>query len=171
MDKPIEERVLGEDAGEIVIASLQENCAAVDTLLGQARRKLLLFTRDLEPRVFDREEVYQAIRELATYSRYSEVRMLLFDSDRIVKDGHRLVDLARRLSSYIQIRLVPDDYKEIASSFMVVDDKGFLYRSLASQYEGVVDFSEPNRCRELTKLFGDVWEHSAPDPNLRRLHI
>ena len=171
MDKPIAEHIVGEDSEEIIINSLEMNCIAADTMISQARRKLTMFTRDLDPRVFDREPIYQAVKDLATYSRFSEVRVLLVDPDRVIKEGHRLITLARRLSSYIQIRKVGSDYQYICSSFIVVDDKAYIYRSLATQYDAVVNFNEPNRARELLRQFTDVWEYSAPDPNLRVLHI
>ena len=171
MDKSIADYRLGEDHEELVLSSLEENVAVVDALASQARRKLILFTRDLEPRLFDREPFYQALRQLAIAHRNVEIRVLVMDSDRVVKEGHRLINLGRRLTSYIQFRKVAEDYLDTPSTFLVVDDRGYLHRNLAVQYDGTADFSNPYRAQELTRQFDEIWQHSGPDPNLRQLHI
>jgi len=171
MDKPISEYRLGEDHEALTLAGLDDNIAVVDAMAGQARRTFDLFTRDLEPRLYDREPFYQALRQLAISSRNVEIRVLIMDSDRIVKEGHRLVDLGRRLSTYIKFRKVADDYREMACSFLVADVRGYLYRGLAIEYEGEADFYNPYRARELAREFEEIWQHSQPDPNLRQLHI
>ncbi len=171
MDKPIEQRRLGEDHEALTLMSLADNIAVVDAMTSQARRTLDLFTRDLEPRLYDREPFYQALRELAISSRNVEIRILLMDSDRIVKEGHRLINLGRRLSTYIKFRRVAEDYRDLPFSFLVADGRGYLYRSLAVQYGGEADFNNPYRARELGREFEEIWQHSQPDPNLRQLHI
>jgi hypothetical protein len=171
MDKPIGEHRLGEDHEALAIEGLEDNIAVVDAMASQARRTFDLFTRDLEPRLYDREPFYQALRQLATSSRNAEVRVLIMDSDRIVKQGHRLINLGRRLSTYIKFRRVAEDYREIPYSFLVADVRGYLYRSLAIEYRGEADFHNPYRAKELAREFEDIWQHSQPDPNLRQLHI
>jgi hypothetical protein len=171
MDRPISDYRLGEDHEELVLTTLDENIAVADALTTQARRKLRLFTRDLEPRLYDREPFYQALRQLAISGRNVDIQILVMDSDRVVKEGHRLIDLGRRLTTYIRFRRVASDYLDNPSSYLVVDDRGFLYRSLATQYNAVADFNNPYRAQELSRHFDEIWQHSGPDPNLRQLHI
>ena len=171
MDKAIGEHRLGEDHEKLTLQGLEDNIVAVDTMASQARRTFDLFTRDLEPRLYDREPFYQALRQLAISSRNAEIRILVMDSDRVVKEGHRLINLGRRLSTYINFRKVAEDYRELPYSFLVADGRGYLYRSLAIQYEGEADFNNPYRAKELSREFEEIWQHSQPDPNLRQLHI
>lgn len=171
MDRPISDYRLGEDHEELVLTTLADNIAAADALVTQARRKLRLFTRDLEPRLFDREPFYQALRQLAIAGPNVEIQVLVMDSDRVVKQGHRLINLGRRLSTYIHFRRVAEDYLDNPSSYLVVDDQGYLFRSLATQYNGVADFNNPYRALELSRHFEEIWQHSGADPNLRQLHI
>jgi hypothetical protein len=171
MDKAIGDYRLGEDHEELALQGLEDNVAVVDAMASQTRRTFDLFTRDLEPRLYDREPFYQALRQLAISSRNTEIRILIMDSDRVVKEGHRLINLGRRLSTYIKFRKVADDYHELPYSFLVADGRGFLYRSLAIEYEGEADFNNPYRAKELSREFEEIWQHSQPDPNLRQLHI
>jgi hypothetical protein len=171
MDKPIEEYRLGVDHEELTLTSLDDNIAVVDALAGQAQRKLQLFTRDLEPRLYDREPFYQALRQLAISHRNVEIQILVMDSDRVVKEGHRLINLGRRLTTYMQFRKVAEDYRETSSSYLIVDERAFLYRNLAVQYEGIANFNSPYQAQEYARHFDAIWQHSSPDPNLRQLHV
>ena len=111
------------------------------------------------------------MRQLALRSRHSRIRVLVKDSHRAVKDGHRLVELARHLSSFIEIRKAHEDARDAAEAFLIADGIGTLHRTLASRFEGTVNFRAPLHARRLAQWFTEVWERSAPDPELRRLHL
>jgi hypothetical protein len=108
---------------------------------------------------------------LARRGRRSHVHIIVQDSARAVKEGHRLITLAQRLSSYVQIRNPGRDHMDYAGAFLVADGTGLLRRNLADRYEGVVDFNDRLAARELERYFLEVWEHGHPDPQLRRLLI
>ena len=59
MDKAIGDYRLGEDHEELALQGLEDNVAVVDAMASQTRRTFDLFTRDLEPRLYDREPFYQ----------------------------------------------------------------------------------------------------------------
>ncbi|MGA7802386.1 MAG: acyltransferase [Gammaproteobacteria bacterium] len=163
--------VLGESSQTLPLESWADNRAAALSLVGQARRTLDIFTFDLEPSVYDHPPLLDAIRALALRSRHSRVRVLVKDSRRAVKDGHRLVDLARNLSTFIQIRKAHDDVRDFAEAFLIADAVGTLHRTLATRYEGSARFRAGLHARQLTQWFNEVWERSVPDPELRRLHL
>ncbi len=144
--------------------------AAVE-LARSASRHLAIFTQDLEPLIYDRVEFVDAVKALALRSKFSRIRILVKDSSRAVKEGHRLASLAQRLSSYLEVRRLAGDYGAMAEAFLIADESGLLYRPLASRYEGVVDTDDPFRAREKLRLFDEMWERSTPDPELRRLGI
>jgi hypothetical protein len=59
----------------------------------------------------------------------------------------------------------------VEGAFLVVDGLAVLARKLVANPEGTVDFRAPAEARRLAELFGDLWESSAPNPELRQLHI
>lgn len=163
--------ILGESADNLAIETLDE-CAAVSLALAQqAARTLHIFTRDLDARLYDKEPFLEAVRQLAIRSRFSEIRILVQGADQAVKNGHRLIELARHLSSYIQIRAVHPEYRDYNQAFLVADERGFLLRSLADRFEGKANFHDPMEARELVRFFTKVWEASSRDPQLQRLHL
>jgi hypothetical protein len=162
---------LGETADNVVITSLQE-CADVSLLLAQqATRSLFLFTRTMDERLYDTSAFIEAVRQLAIRGRNSDVRILVQQPDHAIKNGHRLIELSRRLSSYIAIRTVHPDFHEYNEAFLVADEIGYLHRPLADRFEGKASFYEPLEARELVRFFMKVWEISARDPEHLRLHL
>ena len=100
-----------------------------------------------------------------------EVHILLQDGRSAVQNGNRLIELSRRLSSRIQIRRPPAQYRGYSETFLLADDAGFLHRPLYTRYEGNASFNNPGITRRLKQYFLQVWEHSQPDTEMRRLHL
>lgn len=163
--------VLGETAGEFALASREDNRAAAALLAQQARRQVDLFTTDLEPAVYDQTAFVDALGQLAISHPRARIRILAKDFDRTIKAGHRLIEISRRLSSYVEIRRVHEDYRDNNESFLLVDDYGLLHRRHASRYEGVFSCKAPLEVRRLRATFDEIWERSEADADLRRLHL
>lgn len=162
---------IGEDDREIRLDSRADNQQVAAALVGQALRTLEIFSRDLEADIYDQPEFLAGIKTLALRSQHVRIRILLQDSSRIVRDGHRLLETARQLSSFIEIRKPSHDYREYNEAFMLVDGTGLLHRRSAERYQGIASFRQPLRARELGNFFDEVWQRSAPHPDLQRLHL
>jgi hypothetical protein len=163
--------VLGETAGDYALESRDDNRQAAALLVGQARRQVELFSPDLEPALYDQTPFIDALTRLCLSSPRARVRVLAKDFDRAVKDGHRLVELARRLSSYVELRKVHSDYQENNEAFLLVDDYGRLHRRHSPRFEGSFSCKAPLEVRRLRAFFDEVWERSEPVADLRRLHL
>ncbi len=137
----------------------------------QARMYLAMFTRDLEPLIYNTEEFSAAVRQLALRSRYSRIRIIVVDPTTAIKDGHRLIELGRRLSSFIEFRRPSADHANLPEAFLVADETGLLYRPVASRYEGFADPDNPSEARVRLRLFDEIWERAEPEPEFRRLGI
>lgn len=167
----LESYILGESDETLPVDSSGDCSAAVLALTQQAKRSLDIFSHTLDRRIYNTQALYTAALKLATYSRYSQIRIILKDSTDAVKGGSRLVELSHRLSSRVLIRKPPLEYRDFSQEFVIADDVGLLQRRLASRYEGELSFYEPLKSRQLKKFFDECWEKSGPDPDLRRLHL
>jgi hypothetical protein len=157
--------------GHYALQDAEDNHQAVLRLLQGAKRILRLFSRDLDPRIFDHVDVCDAISALARRHPQSRVLLLVFDAESPLRNGHRLVTLSQKLSSKIEARVVADEYTHLPFSFMTVDDRGLLYRSLASEFAGEVDFNQPIGVKDRVKQFDEIWGQSRVASEWRRLHI
>lgn len=140
-------------------------------LARQAKRQLLIFTRDLDPYYFDQIPFLDAVRKLALARPYWPVRVLLLESRPPVSRGHRLIGLARQLTSRIGIRRPPEDFRDRTDAFLVVDGRAYCRRPLASAHEAIADLNAPREARLIRADFERMWERSEDDLELRRLHL
>lgn len=161
---------MAEDTRQLLETAADNRSAAID-IANAARRSLVLLTLDMESGVFDTAEFLEAVKQLAISSRFASVRILVQDPTRAVKDGHRLVELARHLSSYIEIRRPHGEHRKLSETFLVADEYALLYRTLATRYDGIADMHDPVMAREKLKLFSTIWEKSEVEPEIRRLGI
>lgn len=154
-----------------VLASSEENRAAALELACGARMSLALFTRDLDPVIYDTQEFVTAVQQLALCSRYSHIRIVAIDPTAAIKDGHRLIELGRRLSSFIEFRRPSQEHAKHPESLLIVDETGLLYRPVANRYEGFADSNNAFEARVHLRNFDEIWEQAEPEPEFRRLGL
>jgi hypothetical protein len=174
MDTDFEQQLQQARLGDNLVLRTEERDEVATVYLhmtSQAKFRLDIVSRDLEPAIFDNADYFNAAKQLAMYSSKSKIRILIQNSDRIVKYGHRLVELSRRLSSHIDIRLQSKDFKEFNEAWLIVDERGWVRRPLADRFKGECHFSAPREVQERSKQFNEMWDASTEDPNLRRLHL
>jgi hypothetical protein len=162
---------LGATAREFEVERRDELRAVVLALAGQARRSLDIVSRELDPPLYDHQDFAEAVRRLAVSNRRAEIRVLVVEPAPIAARGHRLVDLAQRLSSFIQLRVPAPEQRELNEAWVVADKIGYVHRRLADRYAATVNFDDPRESVRLTNRFEEIWQRANPDPNLRRLQL
>ncbi len=138
-------------------------------LLQQAQRSLCIYSHDLEPWLYHHSSVQQACSQFLLASPRNQLRILLRDSSRAVKEGHRLLSLARRLSSNLQIRKLNPDYPNEELAFLLADDCGLLILPDPGQFSGYALYQDLVRARQRRSQFDQAWDTSLIDLDLRSL--
>jgi hypothetical protein len=136
-----------------------------------ARRELLIFSRDLDPDLYDRAPFLEEVQRIALATPHLPVRALAFEPRAAVLAGHRLIELARRLPSRIAIRRVAEDFRDRLDAFLIADGRGYCLRRQADRPEALVDYAAPAEARRLRAEFEQIWEQSESDTELRRLYL
>ena len=144
----------------------------IDRIVRDARHRLWIYTRDLDRALLDREAFLDEIKRIGLSGRGAMIRILLHDPTTAVRDGHRVLHFAQRLSSYVQMRTpVAEQDRHDPSAFVLNDVGGYFHRTLASRFDGEGNTHGPGRHRQLLEYFGQVWERSEEDPELRRMTL
>ncbi len=167
----IDDAVLGESSGKMHLDGVIECRKAAFNLATQAKRSIHIFSYDLDPQIYNHADFLEAIRNLAIRSEHSQVKVLLQNNEKVQREGHRLIQLWRRLTSKIEIRQPGPDHVDHIENFLLVDATGYLHRSLHTNYAATVDFNSRFETRQLGIFFNEVWEQSEPASELRDLHI
>lgn len=163
--------LLGITSGDIVLRTIEQNRALSLAMAQQARRTIQIATRDMDFLLYDNEPFVEALTALAKGHGKARIEILVWDSRAAVKQGHRLIHLAQRLSSFVQIRNPAEEHAGYNEAFLVADGVGYLNRKFADRYEGAASFNAPMQARNLAQLFASMWERATPDPQLRRLLV
>jgi hypothetical protein len=136
-------------------------------LLQQAQRSLCIYSADLEPWLYHHSSMQAACTAFLLTSPRNQLRILLRDVSRAVKDGHRLLSLARKLPSNCHIRKLHPDYPSEASNFLLADSCALLVRPEPSQYAGYACYQDPVNVRLRQTQFEQAWNTSISDADLR----
>lgn len=156
----------------IAVEDRDQAQAGVIELLALARREVCIYTRDLDAALYDNETVLDALKHVAISGRGAAVRIIVQQPGIPLREGHRLVHLARRLTSVFQFRtpLVDEDL-QYPSAFLLNDRRGYYWRTLGSRYEGEIQTYLPGRHAQIQEYFNQVWERSGPSEELRELSL
>jgi len=139
--------------------------------IAEARRELIIYSHLLDASYFDNEQIGSAISAFARRAPATRVRNLIHSSQLMVSRGHRLLELARRVSSKVAIRLIDPDFETPDSCFVSWDQTGFWRLPDHREPEGSLHADEPVPARRLFQEFELLWQHGRPDPELRELRL
>ena len=143
-----------------------------DEVLAGARRSLRIFAPDLDQQLLNRDRVSELLVRLARHNPAARVRILIANASQAVADGHRLIYLARRLPSFVSIRVLPRDTRDVSASWLLADDHTLLWRPDFRQLRhAILHRNDPTRCGSLQRDFDKHWDQSLSDPALRQLHL
>ena len=145
----------------------QQARAHILALIQQAQRSLCLYSDDLEPWLYHHSSVQDACTRFLLANPRNQLRILLRDPSRAVKEGHRLLGLSRRLSSNMQIRKLHPDYPNEELAFLLADDRGLLLLPELGQASGYALYQDPGRNRQRRVQFDQAWDTSITDADLR----
>lgn len=150
--------------GDIIATRLQ--------LLAQTRHQLCIYVPLLDNDSYASVEELAELRRVAISGRSARIRILLHDPAAALRNDHRLIALAQRLSSCIQIR-APLDEVDLAypSSYLLNDAGGYLFLPEADRTQGRAALDDRPAQAPLRQHFDEVWERSEPATILQALNI
>jgi hypothetical protein len=136
-----------------------------------ARRNLFIYSRQLDREIFDNAEMASAITALARRSRNSDVRILINDSRPLIKKGHRLLELARRLSSTVHIRVLQKHPELPDATFVLRDNNGMVYKPDERRETGLYEPGSRATVQRYIEKYDDLWRWSKEDSGLRVIRL
>lgn len=163
--------ILGKDPDSWLFTDQPCMLGLMDSLAGQARQRLWLYDQTLEHDLYDRDQFRELVSALARAHRLSDVRLLIHDDKPLVKRRHQLVELMRRISSRIELRLINTDYPMENQPFLLVDREGLLYRHDFAKPEGFASFQGAGRIKLQEEAFQRMWDAARPSLELRQLPL
>ncbi len=150
-----------------ILSNLDEYRVAVAEIATRAKRSLSIYTPDLEPQIYDQDSFLEPVKRLVLARSHARLRVLISDPRRVVREGNRFMMMARRLTSYIDLRNVAPEYRSNPCTFMVADDKSIIFRQQCTRWEGIVEFDDAHVVQRHLSYFNEVWAGSLIQPEMR----
>ena len=173
MEAGIEHQSMRRQIGGATAIDTREAAVAITTAIVTAtRRELCLYSRQLDPGLFDAPEVLEALRRLATRRQRVDIRVLLQDAGTPQRAHAPMIGLGQRLSSVFAFREITDPADHAyASAFIANDSGGYYFRTLGNRFDGEAALDFGGRARQLADGFTPVWERARIVTEFRALDI
>jgi len=162
---------LGETDQLIEVDSKDDLRQLILTMAQQAQHRILIFSHDLDKSLFDTEDLYEAIKNLAIKNHRTHIQILVHDPKPMVTAGHRLHTLTQRISSHMSIKVTAIEHHDVYENFMIFDDDAYIIRKNPTRFNGEGNFYAPLKNRQYSEQFLEMWEHGVVDNSLRRLSL
>ncbi|MEZ5501971.1 MAG: hypothetical protein R3E50_04700 [Halioglobus sp.] len=136
-----------------------------------AARYICILSPALDHEAFDNSDLADALSALARRSRQTLIRILISDSRPLLGQGHRLLQLARRLPSTIKMRKLAEHPDWNNETVVIRDRNGVLFKPGGSEHDAFYEPDSRPATQKHLERFDELWRFSVEDPELRSLHI
>lgn len=145
--------------------------AATLAAIDDTQRDLVILSRTLDPALYDDETVAEHLFALIRRRRHSRIRILIADLQLLRQHGHRLLALAQRVPSFIEIRLLAQRHRTESREWLIADTRTVIYREQADKGQTLTAHSDRRWAIELAHEFQAMWDIAEQHPDLRRLAL
>lgn len=163
--------LLGQDEDTHLFSSPDTLTQLTTSMVSQASNKVRILSHHLNREIYDYEPIRDALSKLARAHSRSIVELLIVDEHSVVVSTPRLLELARRLPSSIQLKVINKAYPYDESAMVLVDRCGVIFQKEHSIVEGFANFNSPSRNKQLTEIFDNLWSHATESQELRQLRL
>ena len=153
------------------IDDIKEQAQAVVDLSAIARKRILIFSHELEPVYYDQPEFISNCKNMVIRHPQCHIRILIQQNENLKQMDHRFLDLMHRLSSRIELKLCHEDYRSHPETFMLVDDAGVFLKRTPGRTSATAEHNNRRLNDEYERLFNAVWDQSDYDTSIRQLSI
>lgn len=160
----------GNSENDLHFESNEDTCQAIINISENTLRSLKIFTPDLEHKLYDNDLFIKNILNFVRGNRHAQVQVLVSDISHSIKYGHRLLRLAQQLTSAMQIRITPEEYRETTISFIQLDQSDFIFKPDSSK-QFAVHSNCKSRSNSLLEFFTPAWDQAQKSSQSQIFHI
>jgi len=160
------------DIGALPAGNRNETAVSRLQLLSDTRHRLSIYVPLLGHDSYASTEELAEFRRIAISGRGALIRILLHDPAAALRNDHRLIALAQRLPSALQIRM-PVEEADLAyvSAYLFNDVGGYLFLPEADRPQGRAARHDRAAQAPLQQHFDEVWERAERASVLLTLDI
>ena len=140
-------------------------------MLAQAQRQIWLISDTIQSPLLSDPKVRDCILRLAKRNAKAGVRILLEDDKKGAGYFNPTIDLAQKLTSFVEIRSIPAGAKKPNEMITAVDFCAGILRKDLNNYAGFANYNNNLVAQRLRDKYEQYWQYAKPSMQLRRLSI
>lgn len=138
---------------------------ALLAMVGNASRHVDIQSPNLEPTLLNDAELVRALTLLARRGRQTRIRLLVRDLTSILKTGHQLLALARRLRTALECRVLLEHPEWTEETLVLIDRRNGLMARLSDHRIETLD--SPAVAQQRAETFDRLWRSAERSPELQ----
>ena len=162
---------LSQDGHQHTYRNQEQFLSLHKSMLSQAQRQIWLFSDTIQSPLLNNSKVRDAILRLAKRNAKAEVRILLEDDKKGAGYFNPTIDLAQKLTSFVEIRCIPPGARKPNEMVTTVDFCAGILRKDLNHYTGFANYNNPLIAQRLRDKYEEHWQYAKPSMQLRRLSL
>jgi hypothetical protein len=165
---PLQFPPLPPDSDELrILTTMEEVRDATEAVVARGQRLISIFSPDLEPLIYDQPAFLATIKRFVLGQSFAKARVLVREPGRMMSHNNRFVAMARRLTSYLEIRVLAAELRGQTASYCIADDHAIVYRLRADRWDGITALNNPPVARQYLQEFDLAWQASTDSQHQR----
>lgn len=141
------------------------------SMLSQARKQIWLMSDAITSPLLNDENIRNSLLRLSKRNAKAEIKILLEDDKKGAGHYNPTIELAQKLTSFIEIRTIPKSAKKPNEMITTVDFNAGIFRKDLNNYTGFAHYSNHLVAQRLRDKFELYWQYAQPSLQLRRLSL
>jgi len=150
----------GEPRAAVEGAGAMSECA--ERLFLACRQSVLVRAWRLDLDFYFSQSFTESCQSIVTRDLRNEILFMVEDERFVMQVNTRLVSLGRRFSSYVKVKVIPEEYIEHQEMFIVVDGSAWMHQYSLEQDRALMSLSDRGNAGRLARRFRDLWDRSEP---------
>lgn len=144
------------------LEGIADYVAAIDTLIGLARRAIRVFDHNLENTGFNSAKRQELLRGFLLANCNNRLQIVVHDPEYLARNCPRMLLLLTRFSHAISIHRTESHAQAVTDPFIVADGDHYARRYHFEDTRGLLALHDPLEAHALNERFGELWEASSP---------
>ncbi len=148
------------------VNSREDVSATSRRLIGDAHRNINILLFDYDEVLLPAAHIEELLSDFFLQHERCRVHYLCAEHDILRERGGKLIQLARKFSTFIKLRQLPDELGSSHEQFIIADDLHSLRTQDYRSYDYFANFNDRSRAHKLNNHFAELWQRSGPVPGI-----
>lgn len=144
---------------------------AFDTVLGLAKREILILDHDLRALQLEDKVRLGALTNFLQANGSSSIRIVLHDLEPLARNAPRLLQLFARCAPSVRLRQCPENLRQLADTHVLVDRCHGVRRFHVDQPRSALILDDGAYIDPWWQRFEELWELAVPCSSLNRVGL